>query len=70
MYKRQYFEYLRDIYKDDAEVLADINKMESMQKGVDSVEAPAAHDKTKQMFYEFMDDFNQSIGYTAEDSGK
>ena len=50
--------------------MADIDTMEEMQKGVDSVEAPAAHDKTKQMFYEFMDDFNQSIGYTAEDSGK
>ena len=68
--RHRYFEYLRDIYKDDAEVLADIDKMESMQRGVDSVETPAAHDKTEQMFYKFMDDFNQSIGYTAEDSEK
>ena len=68
--RHRYFEYLRDIYKDDPDTLADIDTMEEMQKGVDSVEAPAAHDKTKQMFYEFMDDFNQSIGYTAEDSGK
>ena len=68
--RHRYFEYLRDIYKDDPDTLADIDTMEEMQKGVDSVEAPAAHDKTKQMFYEFMDDYNQSIGYTAEDSGK
>ena len=48
--RHRYFEYLRDIYKDDPDTLADIDTMEEMQKGVDSVEAPAAHDKTKQMF--------------------
>ena len=68
--RHRYFEFLRDVYKNDPDTLADIDKMESMQKGVDSVEAPAAHDKTELMFYEFMDDFNQSIGYTAEDSEK
>lgn len=48
--RHRYFEYLRDIYKDDPDTLADIDTMEEMQKGVDSVEAPAAHDKRSRCF--------------------
>ena len=65
--QEKFFNYLRDIYESDEDVLEEIDRMEEMQKSVDDIQFPAAQEKTRHMFYQYMDEFNASIGFTTKD---
>lgn len=60
----KFFDILDRIYADDEEALKEIKKNREMCEGVDSLkEYPGAYTKTQNMYYEYMDELIEKIGY-------
>ncbi len=62
----RFFDMIESIYKDNEEVMKDIAKCREIHDSVDDIETWPAHEKTKSLFYQYMDDLLNKIGYTAE----
>lgn len=62
----RFFDMIEEIYKDNEEVMADIHKCREIHDSVDDIETWPAHEKTKHLFYQYMDDLLKKIGYTSE----
>lgn len=63
----KFFNYIEELYKDNSEVMKEIERCRQMSKAADEVGdlLPTAQSKATHMFYEWMDDLNEMIGYTA-----
>lgn len=62
----RFFDMIEDIYKDNEEIMKDIKKCREIHDSVDDIETWPAHEKTKSLFYSYMDDLLRKIGYTSE----
>lgn len=62
----RFFDMIEDIYKDNEEIMHDIKKCREIHDSVDDIETWPAHEKTKSLFYSYMDDLLKKIGYTSE----
>lgn len=62
----RFFDMIEDIYKDNEEIMQDIKKCREIHDSVDDIESWPAHEKTKSLFYSYMDDLLKKIGYTSE----
>ena len=62
----RFFDMIEDIYKDNEEIMQDIKKCREIHDSVDDIETWPAHEKTKSLFYSYMDDLLRKIGYTSE----
>ena len=62
----RFFDMIEDIYKDNEEIMQDIKKCREIHDSVDDIEKWPAHEKTKSLFYSYMDDLLKKIGYTSE----
>lgn len=61
----RFFDMIEEIYMNDAETMADIHKCREMKDSLDWIESWPAHEKTKNMYYEYMDDLLAKIGYRS-----
>lgn len=61
----RFFDIIEEIYAGDAEILKDIHECREMKDSLDWIETWPAHEKTKHMYYTFMDDLLEKIGYKA-----
>lgn len=60
----KFFDVLEDIYKDDDEAIKEIMKHKEILLSLDDLKQyPGVYPKTKNMYYDFMDDFLHKIGY-------
>lgn len=60
----KFFDVLEDIYKDDDEAMKEIMKHKEILLSLDDLKQyPGVYPKTKNMYYDFMDDFLHKIGY-------
>ena len=48
------------------DMIEDIYKCREIHDSVDDIETWPAHEKTKSLFYSYMDDLLKKIGYTSE----
>lgn len=67
--KMKFFEYIENVYADNLDVMKSIEYCKEMCMSVDDVDPvmyPAAHSKTENMYYDWMDELLNKIGYTAE----
>lgn len=58
-----FFDMIEEIYTGEADILADIHKCREMKDSLDWIESWPAHEKTKNMYYEYMDELLAKIGY-------
>ena len=58
-----FFDMIEEIYTGEADILADIHKCREMKDSLDWIESWPAHEKTKNMYYEYMDEILAKIGY-------
>lgn len=59
----KFFDRLEEIYTDDTETMEEIHKCREMKDSLDWIETWPAHEKTKHMYYEWMDELLKKIGY-------
>ncbi|WP_373266153.1 hypothetical protein [Hungatella hathewayi] len=59
----RFFDMIEEIYMNDTETLADIHKCREMKDSLDWIESWPAYEKTKNMYYEYMDELLAKIGY-------
>ena len=59
----KFFNIIEEIYKDDAEIMEDIKKCRSMLESLDWIETWPAEEKTRHMYYQYMDELLEKIGY-------
>lgn len=59
----RFFDMIEEIYSNVAETMADIHKCREMKDSLDWIESWPAHEKTKNMYYEYMDEILSKIGY-------
>lgn len=62
----KFYDIIEEIYKDDAETMAEIKKCRDIFDSLDWVVSYPAHEKTKNMYYQYMDDLLAKIGYHKE----
>ena len=58
-----FFDMIEEIYTGEADIPADIHKCREMKDSLDWIESWPAHEKTKNMYYEYMDELLAKIGY-------
>lgn len=61
--KEKYFDILSEIYADDSATLAEINQCREMFDSLDTIDFPAARDKTQHMYYKYMDSLLVKVGF-------
>lgn len=61
----KFFDMIEEIYKDDPETMEEIKKCREMKDSIDWIETWPAREKTKNMYYSYMDDLLAKIGYRA-----
>ena len=61
--KEKFFEIILDIYKDDADTLKEIKVCQDMFDSIDWIQSYAAQEKTRKMYYKYMDELLVKIGY-------
>lgn len=61
--KEKFFEYLEAIYKDDAETMAEIAQCKTIFKDLDWIDSFPAYEKSEEMYFKYMDELLQKIGY-------
>ena len=59
----RFFDMIEEIYLNDAETMEDIHKCREMKDSLDWIESWPANEKTKNMYYEYMDELLSKIGY-------
>lgn len=59
----RFFDMIEEIYLNDAETMEDIHKCREMKDSLDWIESWPAHEKTKNMYYEYMNELLSKIGY-------
>lgn len=59
----KFFDIIENIYKDDADTIAAIKKCREMYDSLDWIETWPAQEKTRHMYYQYMDDLLAEIGY-------
>lgn len=59
----RFFDMIEKIYLNDPETMEDIHKCREMKDSLDWIESWPAHEKTKNMYYEYMDELLSKIGY-------
>lgn len=62
----KFYDILEDIYKDDEETLKKIKKCHEIYDSLDWVIPYAAHEKSKNMYYHYMDELLNEVGYHAK----
>ena len=62
----KFMEKLENIYKDDQEVLAEIQKCKSMKESLQWIETYPAYEKSYAMFTEYLRGLLDQIGYYNE----
>lgn len=61
--KEKFFDILTEIYKDDTELMVDINKCKTIFHDLSFLESYPAMMKSEEMYYNYMDDLLNKIGY-------
>jgi uncharacterized Zn finger protein len=59
----KFFDLVENIYKDEPKILAEAEKLRNMLESVDEIEFWGAWQKSQNMYYSYMDDFLNKIGY-------
>lgn len=62
-----FLDLLEKIYKDESDVLEYISFCRSIKDSMDWIETWPAHEKTRNLYYKYMDDLFVAIGYSKED---